>query len=249
MYANRFKQRAAEEFGIPKLSRFQKVVGFGAWLIFTCLVAAFLVTAGTNCGKWVHDFQAQQGHVASAKLDQELDTAHTEITAAVPHTDATGQAHLQSADAAIQDGKASKLPAINTALNALQSENDRLKKENDQLKTDNKQLRSEFWSPRQRGLFLVVTFSIAGLAVALTLCFFLTPAGPVIGTIAAYAFHILTLGIPKLFSWIVARIKTNVWVAKVRAEIRSKAGTPAAPLAVSAPSTSSAYAPSPPAVS
>lgn len=163
---------------------------------------------------------ASAGSAASAGLGANLDTAHSEIDATAPHADSIGKAHLASADAAISSGK-SKLPAINAGLSQvapLQSQVDKLKK--------------QFFSPRQIGLIWVVGGSIGALLIVLCILYFCTPLAAPIGTIAAGAFHTLTLGLTKLGSTIASKIESNVAAAKTAISKATTSSTPSTAAAV-----------------
>jgi outer membrane murein-binding lipoprotein Lpp len=160
---------------------------------------------------------AAQGSAASSGLSQNLDTAHSEIDATRPRTDAVGRGHLDSADAALKSGK-SKLPAINAGLAQVAP-----------LAAKVTKLQHQFWSPRQIGLAWVVGLGALGLTATLTVLYFATPLSLPIGAIAAKLFHTLTLGIPKLFHAIVRKIEAKV--ARTKATTVTPTAAPTAPAA------------------
>jgi len=193
----------------PEPSLFERVALGLVWFAWAAMAGAALCwLAGCSSPTRI----AGAGINASAGLAENLSTAHGEIVATQPHADATGQAHLQSADAAVTAAK-TKLPAINAGLAQVAP-----------LQAKVNTLEKQFWSPRQRGLFLVVSIAVGSLLAVTTVLYFATPLSPPIGAAAAGLFHLVTLGIPKLFHAIVSRIQRKVLTAK--------AGTPAAPLLI-----------------
>lgn len=194
----------------PKMSKLVSIAIVTA--MWTTILAGILWMVLLNAGCAAPTVIANKGSVASAGLSEDLDTAHTEISTAAPHADPVGKEHLKSADAAIGSGK-QKLPAINAGLAQVAP-----------LEAENTKLKKEFFSPRQRGLFLVVGLSVAGLGIVLTVLYFATPFGAPVGAFCAMAFHVLTLGVFKIAHRIAFGIESNVATAK--------AGTRAAPIVI-----------------
>jgi hypothetical protein len=169
-----------------------RAASLGGQMGIKTLIILLLALASTGCPR-NYELDNHKATLAAGSIEQSAHTIQTELSAARPHADPTGQAHIDSASRATTSIQ-TQIPAIATSLSEAES-----------IKADNDHLRADFWSFRQRGLYLRIKVALIGLVALWGICgaVQLFAAGTPYARIAYWVLHIST----GFVFWIFGKIK------------------------------------------